>query len=775
MAKKLLALLLCITLILSCSVSAVAAENAFSDVSESDWFYADVMKVYEAGYMSGTDSTHFSPNESLTRAMIVTILWRVEGSPEGYTCNFSDVKAGTWYYKGVAWAQSTGIVSGVGDGKYAPNQTLTREQMATIVYRYAQKKLNAQKTDFDFSAYSDANTISSYAKEGVSWLMAQGALHCENNKVQPKEPAKRAEVAAGAALFIKGADPQPGPSDGKSAYEIAVENGFEGTVEEWLESLVGEDGKSAYEIAVASGYTGTEEEWLASLVGATGEAGQDGADGKSAYDLAVENGYTGTVQEWLASLAGDGKNGADGKSAYEIAVANGYVGTEVEWLRSLAGKDGKSAYEIAVDHGYTGTEVEWLASLVGEAGAAGNNGQSAYELAVANGYTGTETEWLATLVGPSGANGKNGTNGKDGTNGKSAYELAVELGYTGDLASWLDSLRGTNGTNGVDGKSAYEIAVDNGFTGTETEWLASLVGPCGANGKNGTNGTNGVDGKSAYEIAVDNGFAGSETEWLASLVGPSGANGKNGTNGKNGKDGANGVGVANAYVNDQVHLILVLTDGTEIDAGYVGVEITTPASAFTVTFKDYDGTVLKTEQVDKGKSATPPADPSRDGYVFSGWSGNYTNVQKDETVTATYTQITGPMIVVNNTSVKAGVKTVTVTISLLNNPGISSLKIGVGYDSRLTLTNVTFDEAYGAYVTAPQPFANPETISLVSPLADINASGTFATLTFTIADGVAAGTNLPITVTFDAENTFNVDFDDVVFGVINGKVSITEA
>ncbi len=124
-------------------------------------------------------------------------------------------------------------------------------------------------------------------------------------------------------------------NDGKSAYEIAVENGFTGTAAEWLESLVGspgDPGKSAYEIAVENGFTGTAAEWLESLVGSPGDPG------KSAYEIAVANGFTGTSAEWLESLKG--QPGDAGKSAYEIAVANGFVGTEEEWLASLKGAPG---------------------------------------------------------------------------------------------------------------------------------------------------------------------------------------------------------------------------------------------------------------------------------------------------------------------------------------------------------------------------------------------------------------------------------------------------
>lgn len=134
---------------------------------------------------------------------------------------------------------------------------------------------------------------------------------------------------------------------GKTAFELAVEAGFEGTEEEWIASLKGETGvagKTAYELAVEAGFEGTEEEWRASLKGDKGDQGDVGDDGKSAYELAVEAGFEGTEAEWRASLKGDkgdqGDAGDDGKSAYELAVEAGFVGTEAEWRTSLKGDKG---------------------------------------------------------------------------------------------------------------------------------------------------------------------------------------------------------------------------------------------------------------------------------------------------------------------------------------------------------------------------------------------------------------------------------------------------
>jgi hypothetical protein len=225
-----------------------------------------------------------------------------------------------------------------------------------------------------------------------------------------------------------------GSGNGLSAYQVAVAEGYTGTVTEWLDSLTG---SSAYDIAVANGFEGTEEEWIASL------KGEDGDPGDSAYAVAVANGFVGTAAEWLASLKGD--EGDPGDSAYEIAVANGFVGTAAEWLASLEGQDGDpgdSAYAVAVANGFVGTEAQWIESLKGDEG---DPGDSAYAVAVANGFVGTEVEWLASLEGD------------EGDPGASAYEIAVANGFVGTEAEWLESLEGEDG--GITGFPASDNKV----------------------------------------------------------------------------------------------------------------------------------------------------------------------------------------------------------------------------------------------------------------------------------------------------------------------------
>lgn len=126
-------------------------------------------------------------------------------------------------------------------------------------------------------------------------------------------------------------------------------------------------GKSAYDIAVMNGYSGTQEQWLASLVGENGAKGDKGDAGKSAYELAVENGYKGTVEEWLKSLVASdvaGKDGANGKSAYELAVEKGYNGTEEEWLKTLVGANGIDGKGEIYDSNLQDVDVDYVFEYV---------------------------------------------------------------------------------------------------------------------------------------------------------------------------------------------------------------------------------------------------------------------------------------------------------------------------------------------------------------------------------------------------------------------------
>ena len=168
----------------------------FTDVSTSDWFYDDVAFVYENGLFSGTDSRSFSPNASMTRAMLVTVLYRLEGEPTVTgRSSFTDVRSGAYYEKAVIWAAAKGIVTGTDSTSFSPDAKVTREQLAAILYRYAQYR----KLDTDASAklnsFTDADSVSAYASEALGWAVSEGLINGASGKLMPKGDATRAQVA----------------------------------------------------------------------------------------------------------------------------------------------------------------------------------------------------------------------------------------------------------------------------------------------------------------------------------------------------------------------------------------------------------------------------------------------------------------------------------------------------------------------------------------------------------------------------------------------------
>lgn len=176
----------------------------FTDVSTSDWFYSDVMFVYENGLFSGTDSRSFSPNASMTRAMLVTVLYRLEGEPVGTgSSSFSDVCSGSYYEKAVAWAAANGIVTGTGSTSFSPDAKVTREQLAAILYRYAQYKKLDTDAGAKLDSFSDAGNVSGYASEALSWAVSEGLINGASGRLMPKGDATRAQVAAILHRFVE--------------------------------------------------------------------------------------------------------------------------------------------------------------------------------------------------------------------------------------------------------------------------------------------------------------------------------------------------------------------------------------------------------------------------------------------------------------------------------------------------------------------------------------------------------------------------------------------
>ena len=172
---------------------------AFVDVNERDWFYDAAKFVYEKGMMSGTSENAFSPNAATTRGMLVTILYRMEGEPAAAEAAFSDVPREMYYAKAVDWASQNGIVTGYGGnetGTFGPDNSVTREQMATILYRYSAKKGMDMTARGDLSGFADKEAISGYAQEAMTWAVGMALVSgMGDGTVAPSGSATRAQVA----------------------------------------------------------------------------------------------------------------------------------------------------------------------------------------------------------------------------------------------------------------------------------------------------------------------------------------------------------------------------------------------------------------------------------------------------------------------------------------------------------------------------------------------------------------------------------------------------
>ncbi len=179
--------------------------NPFTDVSEKDWFYGDVMFVYENGLMLGTSKTLFSPHGTATRGMMATILWRMEGSPAPKGKNsFTDVEAGKWYADAITWTAENGIFAGYGKDKFGPDDPITREQLAAIFYRYADYKGYDLTVKGNLDKFKDSDKITDYAKTAMGWAVGSGLVKGKSgNLLDPQGTATRAEIAAMLHRFIE--------------------------------------------------------------------------------------------------------------------------------------------------------------------------------------------------------------------------------------------------------------------------------------------------------------------------------------------------------------------------------------------------------------------------------------------------------------------------------------------------------------------------------------------------------------------------------------------
>ena len=201
-SKRILALLLSMVLLLGMlPMSALAADSTFSDVKTSDWFYDDVRYVCENGLMNGTGSGTFSPKATTTRGMIVTILYRLAGSPAvTASAPFADVAPDSYCADAAAWAAETGVAAGIGGGRFAPQRAITRAELAAMLYRFAARQdggvTNSAAMTAADTAFSDAAQIPAYATQAVAWAAETGLIRGDAGRFLPQSSAARAQTAA---------------------------------------------------------------------------------------------------------------------------------------------------------------------------------------------------------------------------------------------------------------------------------------------------------------------------------------------------------------------------------------------------------------------------------------------------------------------------------------------------------------------------------------------------------------------------------------------------
>ena len=175
----------------------------FTDVNEGDWFYDVVLYAYDNGLMTGVSATEFAPNQTTTRGMIVSMLARLEGVTSAEDASFADVAANDWYATAVNWAASVGVVNGYEDNTFRPNAPITREQMAAILYNYADYKGYDVSARADLSDYADAASISSWAEDVLAWANAEGLINgMTATTIDPQGATTRAQTAAMFERFL---------------------------------------------------------------------------------------------------------------------------------------------------------------------------------------------------------------------------------------------------------------------------------------------------------------------------------------------------------------------------------------------------------------------------------------------------------------------------------------------------------------------------------------------------------------------------------------------
>lgn len=194
--KRFLSVILVLALLVCMIPTALAADLPFKDVESGKWYTNAVSYCYTNDLMNGTSDNKFDPSAKMTRAMLVTVLYRIAGEPAFYGSPFTDVPSGKWYSTAISWAYANGIVLGMTDTTFCPTREITREQMVTIFYRYAEAEGHDVSSSDNLSAFPDASSVSKFASTAVKWAVAEGIINgMKNGDLSPRGTATRAECA----------------------------------------------------------------------------------------------------------------------------------------------------------------------------------------------------------------------------------------------------------------------------------------------------------------------------------------------------------------------------------------------------------------------------------------------------------------------------------------------------------------------------------------------------------------------------------------------------
>lgn len=336
--RKMICLALCAAFFLAAVMPAAALDSGFSDVNSSDWFCGAVIFAHEKGLMNGTGGSWFEPYAPTTRGMIVTILHRIAGEPApGGACLFSDVTAGSYYSQAIAWAAENRIVTGYSAADFGPDDSITREQLATILCRYAAYKKYDVSGKADLGAFTDSGDISGFAADSLSWANAEGLITgTDTDTLEPKGNAVRAQAAEILMRFCTGVAAE----SGKTHLVRFLMNDGTGTV--YASVTTSSDGKAVRPAdPERSGYIFSG--WFADA-GCTKPFSADEIVGA---DLSL-------YASWTAKSSGSGQtgtgtqSGTDEKKAVPADSVEGSAGANLFIVSASAADDGKTV-EVTVE------------------------------------------------------------------------------------------------------------------------------------------------------------------------------------------------------------------------------------------------------------------------------------------------------------------------------------------------------------------------------------------------------------------------------------------